>query len=172
MDVPQNADRPLKTRASGIAFAPGDHAEIHTDARSGSPPIQNDPLEQPPTTALTAPDERFESLIGLDLINRVKRIDWHGDVASRGQFVIKNFPDKSAWAEIASDDAPHEKPSWRWLILGWWRSHAGDPFRKRNDDLSLTIAIVVAIVGDARAPHTQNHEQRCSRNEPQPLRHG
>src|SRR2546428_4198696 len=154
--VRQNADRPPETWAMGgastikaAAYLP----EFHMHARTGPPPIQNNAVEQAPTgrAVCTASDERDErELTGLDIINRLERVNWYGDGAGSAQFVIKNLPDKIACADIAADDARHESPSWGWRVECIWLCRAGYPFRKPNDDTTLTVVIFTRAAGQGR----------------------
>jgi hypothetical protein len=61
--------------------------------------------------------------------------------------VIKNLPDKSACADMASDDAGHERSNWGWLVVGVWLCRSGYPFRERDNDTSIIVAIFIRAVG-------------------------
>jgi hypothetical protein len=143
--VPLNADRPLEARGQwaslvGVAIASADRRELHMHARAGPPPIHNDTVEIALTVAGTASNERLErALPSLDLINRLERIDWHGDVAGGAQSVIKNLTDKSAGANITSDGARHETPNCGWLVIDWRLHLGGYPFREPDDNTSVTF---------------------------------
>jgi hypothetical protein len=117
-------------------------------ARASPPPVQNDAVEQASTVACTASDERAERVIAsVDLIYRLERINCYGHGTGGAQFVIKNLPDKSACADMASDDAGHERPNWGWLVVGVWLCRSGYPFRERDNDTSIIVAIFIRAVG-------------------------
>ena len=165
--VPQNADRPLETCGQWASLvrvvrAVGNPHKFHVHARAGPPTIQNDAVEQPSTVACTASDERAERVLAsVDLIYRLERINWYGDgwhVEGTGgaQSVIKNLPDKSAYA-----DPPPTMPAIRDRLGAGWSLAFG------------CAAPVIHFVNVTTTPRSSSRSlsalsaragERCSRN--------